>query len=351
MTPSRSTYFSKKVALLNVIATLMIVVHHAETPLRWGQSLDWQSYPFIWAVYALVQVAVPLFFFLSALLFYRNCEWKDIPKKLYRRIFSLLIPFLIWNAFFVFVYWALGKFPFTADRMNMPASLDTPIQWIDAVWNTRFTPLWFIKDLIYFCLLSPAILLIIKNKWVGIAVAVGVLAASVLLHWNGMSSLLYWLPVYLTGALVGKYLHFPSKDENIRLFAEWSQSKRTLLAALLSLLLIALYVWAVADESSWTYSRFVGPIAIWLLADIVLPIDFKDTFRVRDWMGFTFFIYATHYFLLNVEQTLVRSFLPDTPLVLNLTFIVTPIVTLFIIIWTARFLSRFTFYKCLTGGR
>ena len=351
MSVDRSTYFSKKIVLLNVIATVMIVLHHAETPVRWGQPLDWQHYPFIWAVYALAQVAVPLFFFISAILFYRNCEWKDIPQKLYRRIFSLLIPFLIWNVFFVAVYWALQKIPFTAERMAIATPLDTLTQWLKAIWHTQFTPLWFIKDLMFFCLLSPIILLIIKNKWVGIVATIGVFISSVLLHWDGISKLFYWFPVYLSGALVGRYLYGTTRDENTRLFDDWPSGSRVASAIVLGLILVALYVWGVADEGSWVYGRFIGPIAIWFFVDLLLPAGFKDSFTVKDWMGFTFFIYATHHFLLNVEQTLVRAYFPGTSLVLNLTFIVTPIVTLLIIIWTARFLSRFKFYKYLTGGR
>ena len=351
MNPGKNSYFSKKVVFLNVVATILIVLLHSETPVRWGQELGLQTYPFIWAVYTLAQVAVPLFFFISALLFYRNCEWKDIPTKLYRRIFSLVIPFLIWNVFFVAVYWALQRIPFTASRMVIAAPLDTPLQWIAAVWHTQFTPLWFVKFLIFFCLMSPAIMLIIKNKWVGVVVSVSLFVLSVTNKWDGMSQLLYWLPVYLAGALVGRYLYGHDKDENERLLSAWTDSAKRVATTILSVLLLTIYVWGVLDENSWTFGRFFCPIAIWFLTDLLLPADFKDTFKVRDWMGYTFFIYATHHFLLNVEQTLVRSFLPSTPFVLNLTFIVTPIVTLLIIICTARLLSRFKFYKVLTGGR
>lgn len=347
----RNSYFSKKVVLLNVIATVLIVLLHAETPVRWGQNLDLQTYPFIWIVFTLTQFAVPLFFFISALLFYRNCEWRDIPTKLYRRIFSLVIPFIIWNVFFVAVYWALGKIPFTADKMALANSLDTPGQWLAAIWHTRFTPLWFVKYLIFFCLLSPAILLLIKNKWVGIAASLGVFVVSIVCKWESMSQLFYWLPVYLAGALAGRYLYGPERDENVRLFSAFTPAKRTTIAIGLALVIAIVYLWGILSEASWVYLRYFGPIAIWFLTDFLLPLDFGERFKVRDWMGYTFFIFATHHFLLNVEQTLVRAYLPATPLVLNLTYIVTPVVTLLIIIWTARLLSRFKFYKILTGGR
>lgn len=351
MESSRSTYFSKKVVFLNVVATILIVLLHSETPVRWGMPLDGEHFPFIWAVYVLTQIAVPLFFFISALLFYRDCEWKDIPKKLYRRIFSLLIPFVIWNLFFVIVYWALGKIPFTADKMAQGVALDTPLQWIDAVWNTRFTPLWFVKYLIYFCLLSPVVLLLIKNRWVGIAAAIAFAAASVILKWEGMTDLAYWAPVYIAGALTGRYLYNGEKDENVRLFSCSGKTTRIWLTVAFMAVIVSAYAFALLSEDNWIALRYLCPVAVWMVFDLLVPDDFRERFTVKKWMGYTFFIYATHHFLLNVEQTLVRAYLPGTPAVLNLTFVITPIITLFIIILTAAFLSRFKFYKLLTGGR
>lgn len=351
MPTNRNTYFSKKVILLNTIATVMIVLLHSETPLRWGQQLDFKTYPFIWAVFTLTQFAVPLFFFISALLFYRDCEWRDIPAKLYRRLFSLLIPFILWNTLFVTVYWALSRIPFSAGKMALATPLDTSQQWISAIWHTRFTPLWFVKYLIYFCLLSPLILLLIKNRWVGIAASIGVLAISIACKWESMTQLFYWLPIYLAGAITGRYLYGPGNDGKYPLFRSISSGKRSAIVVASATVLMAIYVWGLFDETSWVFGRYFGPIIIWFLADLLLPAHFGETFTVRRWMSYTFFIFATHHFLLNVEQALARTYFPATPLVLNLTFVITPVITLFIIILTANFLSRFRIYKLLTGGR
>ena len=351
MTATNNTFFSKKITLLNVIATFLIVILHSETPLRFGRELSLAGAPFVYVIFIITQVAVPLFFFLSGLLFYKDCEWKNLPHKLYRRIFSLVIPFLIWNIIFVAVFWAISKVPFIADKMNRPADLNTVKDWLLAIWHTKYTPLWFIKYLIIFNLMSPAILLIIRNKYFGWAVALGLLATSAILKWDSYCDILYWMPVYLSGALLGRHLYSDGKNQESALFAGYGSSTKKIILATLAALLAAVYFIALFNGDFILYFRFITPLAIWFFTDCVLSADFKDKFVVRKWMGYSFFIYATHHFLLNAEQALVRAYLPNTMTVINLTFIITPVVTFVLIVLIANWLSRYKFYKYLTGGR
>lgn len=347
----RASFFSKKVTLFNVLATFLIVVLHAETPLRFGRELSLGSTPFVYVIFMVTQVAVPLFFFLSGLLFYKDCEWKNLPNKLYRRIFSLVIPFLIWNLFFVAVFWAISKVPFIADKMNRPADLNTVKDWLLAIWHTKFTPLWFIKYLIIFNLMSPAILLVIRNKYVGATFAIGLLAASAFLDWDSYCDILYWMPVYLSGAILGRHLYSEKRNQDFPIFEDIGSAAHRALAVSLFVILMANYFIALFNPDFIRFFRFIAPIAIWLFADCILKADFKDKFVVKDWMGYSFFIYATHHFMLNAEQALVRAYLPNTMAVVNLTFIITPVVTFVLIVLIARWLSRYKFYKYLTGGR
>lgn len=351
MQPDRSSFFSKKIVLLNLISTILIVVLHAETPLRFGIGLGLKECPLIYVIFIITQIAVPLFFFLSGLLFYKDCEWNNLPKKLYRRIFSLVIPFLIWNLFFVALFWAISKVPFIADKMNRPAELNTVKDWLLAIWHTKYTPLWFIKYIIIFNLISPAILLIIKNKYVGVLFAVGLLATSAVLDWNSYKDILYWMPVYLSGAICGHHLYSNGNNQHMPLFENSAKNVKRILLVSLSAVLIAVYFITLFNPDFILYFRFISPIAIWLFTDCVLSVEFKDKFDVKDWMGYSFFIYATHHFILNVEQALVRAYLPNTMTVINLTFIITPIITFILIVLIARRLSRYKFYKYLTGGR
>ena len=351
MQTDRSSFFSKKVVLLNLIATILIVVLHAETPMRFGIGLNLKDCPFIYVIFMITQVAVPLFFFLSGLLFYKDCEWKDLPQKLYRRIFSLVIPFLIWNLLFVAVFWAMSKVPFIAGKMNAPANLNTVVDWLMAIWHTKYTPLWFIKYLIIFNLMSPAILLLIKNKYVGCTIALGLLATSAVLDWNSYIDILYWMPVYISGAILGRHVYSNGEHQETSLFSGYGKNTKTTFLLIFAAILAAAYLIALFHDDFIRYFRFITPLAIWFFTDCVLSSDFKDRFVVKDWMGYSFFIYATHHFLLNAEQALVRAYLPNTMTVINLTFIITPVITFILLVLIAGWLSRYKFYKYLTGGR
>lgn len=345
-TLDKSNYFSRKVVLLNVFATILIVLIHSETPLRFGQPLELSTYPFIYCVLHLATIAVPLFYFISAILFYRNCDWANLPKKLYKRIFSLLIPYLLWNLLFVLIYFTIRKIPILAAKMNMIKSLDTAKDWLLAIWHCRFTPLWFIKYLIFFNLLSPIILLLIKNKWIGITAVIGFIVAGYFLEWSSIS-LQYNAAIYLGGAMIGKYLYTPGANDSGPIL----HKKHWYLLIPMYVLFVALYILSIKSYGALYLFKIAGPIIIWFSIDLIIPQYIGSTMKVKPWMGYTFFIYATHQFLLNVEQAVVRSYLPGTPIVLNITFLITPVITLLVIVFIAKYFSKTKVYYVMTGGR
>ena len=104
-------YFSKKIVLLNWILTMLIVLLHGNPVIRFGLDMNTDSTIFIKLLFSACQVAVPLFFLISAILFYRTCtKFDDLKSKLRRRIKSLLIPYLLWNTLFVGIFFLLPLF-------------------------------------------------------------------------------------------------------------------------------------------------------------------------------------------------------------------------------------------------
>lgn len=87
---------------VNFLLSLLIVFHHAFTlnvdfkhsfALQdYGYSIAFQRY-----MYNLSECAVPVFFFISAFLFYRtyNGTWANYKEKISRRVRSLFIPYII----------------------------------------------------------------------------------------------------------------------------------------------------------------------------------------------------------------------------------------------------------------
>lgn len=351
-TKAQSSYFSKKITFLNVMLTFSIVLLHAKTPERWGLPLD-MNHPFIYWTHALTQVGVPSFFFVSGLLFYRQCRFSDIERKLQSRVHSLLIPYFVWNTLFVGIFFIMSRIPAIHGRMNMGEVFLSPSEILYAIVNARYTVLWFVKDLMLLCAISAVIFLLLKNKIV--AFVAFVLATIVALMGNyGYEHPLTWLPVYFMGCMVGRFYTFTPTGEYMSInHALKSSVRRWAFALSFAILFLFLYVESVCivHEATLFFFRLLSPIIIWCLVDLLFQRYIDQRFKVKRWMSYMFFIFCSHQFILNVLQKLVVLHFSPSDLVLNATFLLSPVLTVLIAIGLARLFSRYKFYTLLSGGR
>lgn len=163
---------SKNISQYDVISALrlplivLVTYAHSYGGVAEGYSLigsGWDSYEILKIAMSqtLVKVAMPTFFVMSGYLFFANVEKfnKEIyQQKLWRRIKTLLIPYIIWN-------------------LLMAAKLK--VFSLSIFWTPANMPLWFLRDLMIVSLLTPIIYI-------------------------GVKKLGYWLfvlllPIYLTG--------------------------------------------------------------------------------------------------------------------------------------------------------
>ena len=153
------------VDILKIGLTVGIVLRHA--------TMD----PASRGIMVLTEVCVPLFFALSGyLFFYRTPERPDAGfflGKWKKRIFSLLIPYLIANAFaFGFYYLAGWHAPslvsgYFGDRLKDP---------LFVLWTGPVNlSLWFIRDLMIAVLTAPLIWLLVRYGRFWAVLAVGLL--------------------------------------------------------------------------------------------------------------------------------------------------------------------------------
>ena len=119
--------------------------------------------------------AVPVFFIISGYLFYQKVDLKFnfnlYKNKLHSRIYSLFIPYVLWNLIALII--------------DYIKNVTTDNSWINYNSNSIFEiiklsilgnemgfpinlPLWYIRDLILLCVISPAIFYILRNKKIGI---------------------------------------------------------------------------------------------------------------------------------------------------------------------------------------
>lgn len=164
VTGFRTTLQSKSLNALKVIMILFVIfIHTNPTAERYGEAAMW------W--YSINVVAVPVFFIISGYFFFYHTKVFDkttYVKKLKKRIKTLLIPYLLWNLLPILLVTG-GNFYSILFRGK---SFDALKEFYTGLWNEGLyhiwwdktsgtmpfdSPLWYVRDLIIICILSPLI--------------------------------------------------------------------------------------------------------------------------------------------------------------------------------------------------
>lgn len=136
-------------------------------------------YPFsLW----LGETGVPGFFFISGFLFFLSK--KSYQQKLNTRFFSLLIPYLLWNALLLALHIVAFMVGYPQDINGKSIADYTVVDYLRAFWdrgsydNGNFVPIlcpfWYIRNLLIMSILSPVIyfIIIFLKEFFLIAVAI-----------------------------------------------------------------------------------------------------------------------------------------------------------------------------------
>lgn len=151
-----------------LICALMVVLIH-QYNIGDSMSTDISARIVGFFSHGVCTAAVPMFFFLSGYLFYRNLtSLKMVFQKQKKRVVSVLVPFIAWS----FSYYIL----FAIVSKVLPGTIETPMDLgfagiIKGIIFYRYSfPLWYMFQLVVFILLAPIIFYVLKNRVVRIAV-------------------------------------------------------------------------------------------------------------------------------------------------------------------------------------
>lgn len=110
-------------------------------------------------------MAVPVFFVISGILFFKDgLTFESYIHKLRKRIHTLLIPYIAWNTIAISVI-ALSHIEFYKFTIgNVLAGLwDSNYSFIESKSHAPMDfPLWYIRDLMVCCILSPLFFIVIR---------------------------------------------------------------------------------------------------------------------------------------------------------------------------------------------
>lgn len=317
------------------------------------------------------RIAVPAFFLISGYLFFVNLEKWDREiwlGKMKRRFHTLLIPYIIWNLVGI-AYLCVS--PYVGANVENPESLLSVFQdrgWLRLFWDSNRvmeqwnpptinilgyamhngmpanTPLWFIRDLIVINLFSPLIYVFVKNtKQYGLWVLGILFLLNIWVPIEGFSIIgffFYSLGTYC--AIFSKGMAEP--------FKKFSPLAYVLAVALLSGLLVTFGRHWSAQYIIRCF-QIVGVISIFNIATICSKDGDSLVTRLAD---SSFFIYASHIFLLTAIAFILSKIMPGSsqlPLAIN--YLLAPALTIVMCVGVYKILKRVCpiFLSFICGNR
>lgn len=222
MKKNTSAINSNFLNIVPLICSLMVIMIHQHTVD--GNAYTVSSRIISFLTHGICTAAVPVFFFLSGFLFFRNAKTlADVFQKQKKRIKSVLMPFLAWSAFYYGMYAIVSLIVpgFLQGYVDLSA-----VGILKGVVFYQYAfPLWYMFQLCVFVLLTPLILLMLRNKIVsGIVLAAAAVLGMLGLEWQidvgGYERSLFqvnFFAYYLLGCVIAR---LPDVQEGITRLAK-----------------------------------------------------------------------------------------------------------------------------------
>lgn len=346
---TKLAYFWHKRTFLSFLAIILIVAIHNSATNQYHLPADaftnFADLIHQFFAYGLGALAVPLFFFISGLTFFRNYRPNLYPAKLKSRFRSLVIPYLIWNIVglllaILYTYTPLSSL--ITGREAFAPSLENILSGI-FLYKYNYT-FWFLYNLIIFVVLTPLFDLLSRYRWLGLLTSLALLILPVFIP-SFCNINCYFIIFYFLGCFLGKhYFSF---------FSRHRSRKISLCAAAIFLLFLALHLLKVfnAIQLPVIVSQAVLIILVlsfWCLSDL-----FIAKIKSRPLYQEVFPTYILHPFIIAIIVKLIYLLAPTTSWMVPVNEIASTILAIVITLTLARFwhqkLPRS--YRLLFGGR
>lgn len=345
---NRQWDFSNKVTVLSFAMCVMIVYLHLKFLYLGNHTLS-EIHRFLLTI---LNTCVPTFFAISGYLFFRNFKIYQLKDKIYRRLNSLLIPYLIWNVVYVAFMIVMGALNLTDNIVDISFK-----NILISIVNAECSPLWFIRYLLLFVIIAPLTYCLFRSRLIGaislIAILLfnyynfrsGLLGTHINVNANNLAMFNYQYAYYALGAYFA--LNFRSKVESV-------DELKKRLGAISIILLICLYWLYLKDNgtmASFHLFRFLWIPALWM------AIDNLPVVTTRKWMKLAFFIYCSHmlavYCIQGVMEKIYARIDAFQTLFACAEYILTGIIVVYLLICIAELWKKVlpSSYRIVSGSR
>ena len=345
---SEEKFFRKKILTLNGIMCVLVVFLHSYNIERY-KILNWSITPLLESFVSrtLGNLAVPTFFFMSAILFFQNYDLTKMWTKYRSRISSIVIPYLLWNMIYLIIFIIIVNFPLSRQFMDTKEiSINFQVV-IDSVLFHQYNGVyWFMYQLILFVFISPVIYLVMKTRY-GIAVLPGLLIISwwwsvIPNYSNGIivDSLIYWV--------LGAYFALHRREQ---IYRSCVNTKVYLLLSVI--LIIARFYLEFINQKADINNHILNLLLLLNVISLWFALDVLKFHTVYEWMSMSFFIYTVHPLIVDTIKKGISALLPGKDVMALVNYIISGIAGVVISVCIAKIMMRYTprLFVILCGGR
>ena len=298
------------------------------------------------------RVAVPVFFMISGYLHFTRKELseKTLLYAFRRKVSTLIVPYFLWNVFYL-LYQICLRFMLGTASSTVNVSFVLKGIFLYGCIGA----FWYVFQLILLNALSPLLLKLFFKKTVAIAFVGVVFIMYLLIDKNTKLFLLTGILFFSIGAIAA--IHFTTAID----CSCWTPKKKSIVSAIAVVSLVTMMVWRfllmdlsvnisiLRSTVPYRIFEFLAAIAFWYAVDIVRIGEQKAKWFERD----SFFVFASHGFVLSVANVIIKHVMPMTPFSRTIVYLLLPLITVMCILAISSLLKKMVpnFYKLISGGR
>lgn len=328
--------FSKKITWMSFLANILILLEHANLdidnqPVQLHRLMDFFS--------MLASPTMGWFFFTTAYFFFRRIKSvENIKKQINKRIYSLLLPYVIWNTFGMVLHIIGGEY--TGGISVWQLIRNNYIFYGGTGCGNG--PLWYIARLFTFFCLAPVIFYINRKTRLRdfFVLEIVIIAINGQLRTNNYD-FIFFLPFFLAGAYIGQVYSEPFEEY----IGNKNKNAVKVFLALAFIIIISELKSSIKNCMIPEVYRVVSLVLIFIslsnLGEVSKPRDFVYNSGM--------YLYCAHDIIYRIVRVVLNNVSTDTRL-LQIKFLVVSFSLLFLG-WAL--MSRYTprLLHALSGGR
>jgi len=351
-------YLEEKFKIISFFLITLVVLAHSYNVLVTSNFGDmhiekgYSSFIQVFFNHVIARVTVPLFFSFSAFLFFLNLNGSvtEFMTKFKKRVNTLAIPFLVWSAWGILMYFILQNIPQSAPFFTRTLIVERT--WSELISMLLINPipyqLWYVRDLMIMIILSPLIFYLVHLlKFIPVIIC--------LIAWFLDIDFIVFNNQSLLFFMFGAYVCLIDPNILLKEYARgyWLIPILWLLFAIGETVLLHLNYDNILISIMHKVGMIIGFLAVWIGYDLLFRRKVFINNKYYFVLSYTFFVYAFHEPMLTIFKKAFFFILGNSQFMSLVIFFLAPSVTIALGVAIGFYLNRLVprFYGVVSGGR